>query len=82
LDGEDKLIRLTHKPAQYFRPFEDLGERKDLSQEKQERFLELYNLLFLWESGLPTYPHFYTSPYWIKVSAQNYEDFIPVPEPE
>jgi arylsulfatase B len=82
LDGEDKLIRLTHKPAQYFRPFEDPGERKDLSQEKQERFLELYNLLFLWESGLPTYPHFYTSPYWIKASAQNYEDFVPVPEPE
>ena len=82
LDGDDKLIRLTHKPAQYFRPFEDLGERKDLSEENNERFLELYNLLYLWEGSLPTYPHFYTSPYWIKASARNYEDFIPVSEPE
>ncbi|RLD32137.1 MAG: arylsulfatase, partial [Bacteroidetes bacterium] len=50
--------------------------------ENQERYLELYNLLFLWEGSLPTYPHFYTSPYWIKASARNYEDFIPVDEPE
>ena len=82
LDGEDKLIRLTHRPAQYFRPFEDVGERNDLSAENKDRYLELYKLLLNWESGLPTYPHFFTSPYWIKASAQNYDTYNPVPEPE
>ncbi|MEA1878375.1 MAG: sulfatase-like hydrolase/transferase [Bacteroidota bacterium] len=80
LDGADKFIRLTHRPAQYFRPFEDLGERNDLSQKYNERYLELYDLLFKWESSLPTYPHNLTAPYWIKASAENYEDFVPVPE--
>lgn len=82
LDGEDKFIRLTHRPAQYFHPFEDLGERNDLCDENPERYMELYKLLLMWESSLPTYPHFYTSPYWIKVSAQNYDKFDPIPEPE
>jgi len=82
LDGDDKLIRLTHRPAQYFHPFEDPGERNDLGQKYNERYLELYKLLFLWESSLSTYPHFYTSPYWMKASAENYEEFIPVLEPE
>ncbi|MCD6598705.1 MAG: hypothetical protein J7L04_13510 [Bacteroidales bacterium] len=58
------------------------GKRKDLSEENQERYLEMYNLLFRWEGSLHTYPHFYTLPYWIKASARNYEDFIPVDEPE
>ncbi len=82
LDGEDKFIRLTHRPAQYFRPFEDKGERNDLTRENPKRVKELYNMLLQWESGLPTYPHFFTSPYWIKASAQNYDDYVPVPEPE
>jgi len=82
LDGEDKLIRLSHRPAQYFRPFEDLGERNDLSSENSEKYMELYKLLLQWESGLPTYPHFFTSPYWIKASAKNYDEYDPVPEPE
>jgi len=82
LDGEDKFIRLTHRPAQYFRPFEDKGERNDLAPENKKRSMELYELLLQWESGLPTYPHFYTSPYWIKASARNYDEYVPVPEPE
>jgi len=82
LDGEDKFIRLTHRPAQYFRPLEDLGERNDLSEQHLEKFLELYKILMHWESDLPTYPRFFTSPYWIKASAENYDDYIPVSEPE
>ena len=82
LDGEDKFIRLIHRPAQYFRPFEDLGERNDLSGENQEKYMELYNMLLMWEGGLPTFPHFSTSPYWIKASAKNYDEFDPIPEPE
>lgn len=82
LDGDDKLIRLSHRPAQLFRPFEDKGERNDLSNENEKRYLELYKLLLKWESGLPTYPHFFTEPYWIRVSAKNYDEYVPVDEPE
>lgn len=82
LDGEDKFIRLMHKPAQLFRPFTDLGERNDLSQENNERYLQLYDILFQWESGLSTYPHNLTSPMWIKHSAKNYDNYIPVSEPK
>ena len=82
LNGEDKFIRLTHRPAQYFRPFEDVGERNDLSEKNKDTYLKLYKILLDWESGLPTFPHFYTAPYWMKVSAENYDEYIPVPEPE
>ena len=81
LDGEDKLIRLSHKPAQYFRPSEDLAESEDLSEIDKKRYLELYDLLFSWEINLPTYPHFHTSPYWSGVSAKDYESWIPEAEP-
>lgn len=82
LDGEDKFIRLTHRPAQYFRPFEDLGERNDLSQKYGKRYLELYEILFQWEYSLPTYPHNQTSPKWMKNTANSYDNIIPIPEPE
>jgi len=82
LNGKDKLIRLSHRTAQFFRPFKDPGERKDLSNENKERTMEMYNLLLKWESGLSTSPHFFTSPYWIGVSAKNYDEYNPVPEPE
>jgi arylsulfatase B len=82
LDGEDKLIRLSHRPAQLFRPFEDKGEQNDLSAGNKERAMQMYDLLLQWEGGLPTYPHFYTSPFWIKMSAKNYDEYVPVQEPE
>lgn len=82
LDGKDKLIRLDHKPAQYFRPAKDLSESYDLSNTNRERFIELYQLLFEWETNLPTDPHFFTSPYWSGQSAKNYEEFTPKPEPK
>ncbi len=81
LDGEDKLIRLDHKPAQYFRPIDDIGESKDLSVMNKERYLELYEILFNWEVSLPADPHFYTSPYWGGQSAKNYESWRPREEP-
>jgi arylsulfatase B len=82
LDGEDKLIRLGHKPAQYFRPIDDIGETEDLSTENKERYLELYEILFSWEVSLPTDPYFYTSPYWSGQSAENYESWKPKEEPK
>ncbi len=82
LDGEDKLIRLDHKPAQYFRPVDDIGETEDLSEINKERYKELYEILFNWEVSLPTDPHFYTSPFWSGQSAKNYESWKPVKEPK
>lgn len=82
LDGEDKLIRLSHKPAQFYQPSVDLAENQDLSESQNKRFLELYELLFKWEINLPTYPHFHTSPYWSGESAKDYESWIPKSEPE
>ena len=82
LDGEDKLIRLGHKPAQYFRPVDDIGETEDLSAENKDRYLELYEVLFNWEVSLQTDPYFYTSPYWKGRSAKNYEAWKPKPEPK
>jgi arylsulfatase B len=81
LDGEDKLIRLSHKPADFFRPSEDPSESKDLSGINRKRYLELYELLFRWEEDLPTYPHFHTSPRWSGESARDYDTWIPKPEP-
>ncbi|RLD30441.1 MAG: arylsulfatase [Bacteroidetes bacterium] len=80
LDGKDKLIRLSHKPAEYFRPIDDIGEGEDLSKKNSERYSELYELLFNWEVTLPTNPHFSTSPYWKGESAKNYESWKPKPE--
>ena len=82
LDGEDKLIRLDYKPAQYFKPVDDIGETKDLSKKNSERYLELYKILFEWEVNLPTQKHFFTNPYWMGQSAKNYESFVPKPEPK
>ena len=82
LDGEDKFIRLSHRPAQLFRPFEDKGEQDDLSAANNEKVMQMYDLLLKWESGLPSSPHFSTSPFWMKMSAKNYDEYVPVPEPE
>ena len=82
LNGDDKFIRLTHRPAQYFKPFDDIGERNDLSRKNEDTYLELYKILLNWESSLPTFPNFSTSPYWIKASAENYDEYIPISEPE
>lgn len=82
LDGEDKLCRPSHRPAQLFQPGVDPGELSDLASPGDERFLELFRKLSEWEAALPTEPLWGSSPYWVGPSAQYYDDLQPVPEPE
>ena len=82
LDGDDKLIRLSHRPAQMFRPASDVGEDQDLAATETERFHELFQQLGQWESTLPTVPLWGSSPYWIGQSANQYDDLDARPEPE
>ncbi len=70
LDGDEKLIRLSHRPAQMFRPASDVGEHQDLAATETARFHELFQQLGQWESTLPTVPLWGSSPYWIGQSAE------------
>lgn len=79
--GDHKLIRLAHRPAQFFHIADDLGEQTDLATEEPHRVLELYTLIHDWERSMPGYAHFNTSPYWRGPSAQNYEEYTPAEEP-
>ncbi|MGB0581101.1 MAG: sulfatase-like hydrolase/transferase [Limisphaerales bacterium] len=80
LDGDDKLIRLSHRPPQLFRPKTDLGETTDLSPSEQGRYESLFRLLGEWEASLPTVPLWGSSPYWISQSAQHYDNMPARPE--
>jgi arylsulfatase A-like enzyme len=82
LSGEDKLIRLSHRPAQLFRPKTDRGELKDLAREETGRFESLFRLMGEWESSLPTSPLWGSSPYWTGQSALIYDEMPPRPETE
>ncbi len=82
LNGDDKLIRLSHRPAQLFSPASDLAEESDLSDSQPERFRELFQSLSDWESMLPTVPLWGSSPYWQSQSAKNYDTWKPIAEPE
>lgn len=82
LDGQSKLIRLSHRPAQMFQPATDLGETEDLSHSNPERFEALFRKLGEWEAMLPTDPLWGSSPYWRSASASNYDNTPPRPEPQ
>ena len=45
LDGNDKLIRLSHRPAQYFKPTDDVSEMNDLASQGGDRFTSLFQQL-------------------------------------
>lgn len=81
LDGEEKLIRLSHRPAQLFRPSTDPGERGDLASEEGSRRDELFRTLADWESYLPTVPLWGSSPFWNSESAKHYDELAPREEP-
>jgi arylsulfatase B len=81
LKGEDKLITLTHRPAQLFRPAEDPGEQADRAGEDAEILAELYQELGRWQSMLPTVPLWDSSPYWWGHSARLYDKNPPRAEP-
>ena len=71
--GRDKLIRLSHRPAQWFQPGQDVGERRDLVGSSPERLAELFQMLGQWEASLPTVPLWGSSPFWIGESAAHYD---------
>ncbi|MFI4861429.1 MAG: sulfatase-like hydrolase/transferase [Phycisphaerales bacterium JB063] len=81
VDGEDKFIRLAHRPAQLFRLSDDPGEGHDLAPDDPQSVERLYRVIHDWERAMPTYPHFNTSPYWQGQSANNYDDYTPAREP-
>ncbi len=81
LDGEDKLLRPSHRPAQYFQPASDPGELNDLASPGNDRVLELFRELSDWESTLPTVPLWDSSPYWNRSSADYYDNRPPGEEP-
>lgn len=79
--GEDKLIRLNHRPAQFFRPGVDHAEQKDLAVPEPDRAAALLRRLAEWEAMLPTVPLWDSSPYWWGVSAEIYDQWRPRAEP-
>ena len=81
LDGNDKLITLSHRSPQLFRPAEDLAEEKDRFDTDRTRSDELFQMLGGWESTLATVPLWGSSPYWIGQSAQHYDTWNAQREP-
>ena len=81
LSGENKLIRLSHRPAQMFKPTTDLGEADDLSRSSAYEFEQLFRKLGEWESTLPTIPLWGSSPMWSGASAKHYDEWGVKPEP-
>lgn len=81
-DGDLKLVRLSHRPAEFFNPAEDIAESEDLSQKRTGEFRELYRQLAEWEALLPTVPLWDSSPYWHGQSAGQYDNWVPRAEPK
>lgn len=81
LDGNEKLIRLSHRKAELFRPASDAGESSDFINEETQRAKQLFELLGRWESMLSTVPLWGSSPYWRGSSAGIYDAWPPRKEP-
>ena len=81
LSGEEKLIRLSHRPAQLFRLGNDPAEANDLAPSGGDRFEALFRQLADWEATLPTVPLWGSSPMWSGESAKHYDAWEPRPEP-
>ncbi|WP_372898365.1 sulfatase-like hydrolase/transferase [Stieleria sp.] len=81
LDGADKLVRPSHRPAELFRVASDVGESDDLSHRETERLMQLFGLLGKWEAALPTVPLWGSSPYWSGNTAEHYDAWPPREEP-
>ncbi|QDU88835.1 Arylsulfatase [Pirellulimonas nuda] len=82
LDGQYKLTRPGHRPAQLFRPATDPGERDDLAASESDQVRAMYKLLGDWEASLGTVPLWDSSPYWWGASARIYDSYDPRPEPK
>lgn len=82
MDRGDKLIVLSHRRAQLFRPENDLAEADDQINTNSTRAGELFELLGRWQSNLATVPLWGSSPYWISQSAMHYDTWKPSDEPK
>lgn len=82
LNGSDKLIRLSHRPAQMFQPSGDVAEANDRMAIDPAKAMSLYELLSEWENSLPTSPLWFSSPYWNSESASHYDDWGVRAEPQ
>ncbi|EMI16897.1 arylsulfatase B [Rhodopirellula maiorica SM1] len=74
-DGEDKLITLSHRPAQLFQVDSDLAEADDRSRAERSRAEQLYQILGEWEASLATVPLWGSSPTWNAESAKHYDQW-------
>jgi arylsulfatase B len=81
-DGDDKLILLSHRPAQLFQVDTDAAEANDQINASPQRTEELYRKLGEWEFSLPTVLLWGSSPVWSGDSAKIYDTWQPGPEPE
>ena len=79
--GADKLITLTHRPAQLFQVSDDPGEADDLAGSDPAKLQQLYRELGAWEASLPTAPLWDSSPHWWGDSAKIYDTWTPRDEP-
>lgn len=82
LHGRDKLIRLSHRPAQMFQPSTDPAESSDLAPANRDRFGEMFQKLADWEATLPTVPLWGSSPFWNGQSAKHYDNWGQHTEPQ
>ena len=80
LRDDYKLVKLSHRPAQLFKPGQDPAEEEDLAISEDEKLKELFILLGEWESSLATVPLWGSSPFWAGDSAKIY-DLPPSEEP-
>lgn len=81
LDGTDKLVRPSHRPAQLFRVAVDVSESEDLSLRESARLRQMFEWLGRWESTLATVPLWGSSPYWSGKTAEDYDAWPPREEP-
>ena len=82
LDGPDKLIHLSHRRAEMFRPADDISESQNRMDVDSTRADELYRMIGSWQSMLPTVPLWGSSPFWSSQSAKHYDNWLPTPEPK
>ena len=81
LDHDDKLVVLSHRPAQMFRLSDDIAESVDRFDTHRSRANELFKMLGEWESTLAAVPLWGSSPFWASQSAKHYDGWPVGPEP-
>ena len=75
MQGNYKLIRLSHRSAQMFDVHNDPSEQEDLILTMPEKANQLFSDLGTWESRLTTAPLWSSSPYWDGDSSKIYDNF-------